>query len=129
MRPFVAHCTVSCVSAAAPLGREGPNGLVLISSVTRIHPYMRESLGDVPLDRIRVPTLIVHHRRDGCTVRRRLDSADPAVRGQARGARDAGGWPPPRGMPSGLGSPHAFLDLENVLIERVTPWIRHAPVR
>jgi hypothetical protein len=45
-------------------GPEGPDGIVLTSSIlvddkTRAVPAM-------PLDRIKVPVLVVHHERDGC---------------------------------------------------------------
>jgi pimeloyl-ACP methyl ester carboxylesterase len=123
---------VSAASAAARLGRDGPDGLVLISSVTRTHPYMRESLGDVTLDGIRVPTLIVHHRLDACETARYEDAS--ALPGRLTRARRVElvtleGGPRSRGLPCGPESPHAFLGIEDVLIERVTSWITQAPVR
>lgn len=52
--------------ATALTGQEGPDGIVLTSSIladnkTRAVPAM-------PLDRIRVPVLVVHHEQDGCRV-------------------------------------------------------------
>jgi hypothetical protein len=123
---------VSAASATARLGRDGPDGLVLISSVTRTHPYMRESLGDVPLSSIRVPVLLVHHRRDACETARYEDAL--VLPGRLTSAKRVElvtleGGPPSQGLPCGPESPHAFLGIEDVLIERVTSWIKQAPVR
>ena len=124
--------TVSAASAAARLGRNGPDGLVLISSVTRTHPYMRESLGDVPLESIRVPILIVHHRHDECETAQYDDAS--ALPRRLVGAKRVelvtlDGGPPPRGLPCGPESPHAFLGIEDALIDRLASWITRTPVR
>ena len=64
--------SLSATSAAANLGRAGPDGIVLTSAVSvepRIsgqrfaHPYWAAKL-----DQIEVPVLIVHHKNDGCDV-------------------------------------------------------------
>jgi pimeloyl-ACP methyl ester carboxylesterase len=62
--------TVSAANAAARLagGPGAPDGLVLSSSVTRASRKERESLDDVKLAAISVPTLIVHHKEDACPV-------------------------------------------------------------
>jgi pimeloyl-ACP methyl ester carboxylesterase len=62
--------TVSAANAAARLagGPGAPDGLVLTSSVTRASRKERESLDDVRLAAIPVPTLIVHHKDDACPV-------------------------------------------------------------
>lgn len=123
--------TVSAANASARLGRHGPDGLVLISSVTRTHPYMRESLRDVPLESIQAPTLIIHHRHDPCettpydqasTLPRRL-----AVARRVEFLALEGGLPS-RGLPCGPQSPHAFLGMEDVLIDRLVSWIKRTPV-
>ena len=124
--------TVSAASVAARLGKDGPDGLVLISSVTRAHPAMRESLANVPLENIRVPTLIVHHRQDPCEITPYDDAA--ALPRRFTGARrvelvTVEGGPPARGLPCGPESPHAFLGMEDVLIARIVSWIARTPVR
>jgi len=124
--------TVSAASVTAWLGNDGPDGLVLISSVTRSHPAMRESLGDVPLERIQAPTLIIHHRRDSCEVTAYEDaSALPQRLTSARRVELVAldGGPPARGLPCGPESPHAFFGMEDVLIDRVASWITRAPAR
>jgi len=54
---------ISAANAAARLGTRGPDGLVLLSTITA---GRHETIADVPLAAITVPTLVVHHRGDGC---------------------------------------------------------------
>lgn len=59
----VSRGTISAANAAARLGARGPDGLVLLSSITG---GKHETLAAVALDRITVPTLLLHHRADAC---------------------------------------------------------------
>ena len=123
--------TVSAANAAARLGKEGPDGLVLISSVTRTHPAMRESLADVPLENIRAPTLIIHHRQDPCEITP-YDHAAVLPR-RFTGTRRVElvtleGGPPSRGLPCGPESPHAFQGIEDILIGHIASWITRTPL-
>ena len=47
-------------------GRDGPDGIVLTSSI--LADRRSRSLPAMPLDRIRVPVLVVHHEKDACPV-------------------------------------------------------------
>src|SRR5262249_32747511 len=58
--------TGSAASVAARLGSGGPDGVVLTSTVTRVGRERIETVGDVKLEEIRVPTLVVHHKNDAC---------------------------------------------------------------
>ena len=58
--------TVSAANAAARLQVGGPGGLVLTSTVTREARQVTETVNDVRLKDIRVPTLVVHHKQDSC---------------------------------------------------------------
>ena len=123
--------TVSAASIAARLGRDGPDGLVLISSVTRTHPAMRESLADVPLESITVPTLIIHHRQDPCEITPYAEASALSRRlGDARRVElvTVEGGPPARGLPCSPDSPHAFFGVEDALIDRLASWIKRTPV-
>ncbi len=124
--------TVSAASVTARLGTEGPDGLILISSVTRTHPAMRESLASVPLESIQVPTLIIHHRQDPCEITPYEDaSALPRRLTNAKRVElvTVEGGPPARGLPCGPESPHAFFGLEEILIDRLASWIKLTPAR
>lgn len=122
--------TVSAANAAARLGRQGPDGLVLISSVTRTHPYMRESLRDVPLEKVQVPTLVIHHRNDPCETTPYDEAAKLPGRLAATKRVEVitlEGGSPRSGLPCGAQSPHAFFGLEDVLIDRLASLIKRTP--
>jgi pimeloyl-ACP methyl ester carboxylesterase len=55
--------TVSAVAAAIALG-DAIAGVVLTSSITA--PYVPQAVQHLPLAKIRVPVLVVHHRKDVC---------------------------------------------------------------
>lgn len=60
--------TVSTANAAARLKEGGPNGLVLTSSITKESRVVTETVNSVRLKDIRVPTLVVHHKKDECVL-------------------------------------------------------------
>ena len=60
--------TVSAANAAARLKKGGPDGLVLTSTVTKETRQVTETVNNVRLKDIRVPTLVVHHKQDSCVV-------------------------------------------------------------
>jgi pimeloyl-ACP methyl ester carboxylesterase len=62
--------TVSAAFVAGLLRQGGPDGVVLTSSITDRSRETTETVLDADLDEIRVPTLIVHHKQDGCVVTR-----------------------------------------------------------
>jgi pimeloyl-ACP methyl ester carboxylesterase len=119
--------TVSAANAAARLGPRGPDGLVLISSVTRTHPSMGESLGGVSLEKVTVPTLVIHHRNDPCeTAPYDAASVLPARLAATRRAEliTLEGGSPPRGLPCSAQSFHGFFGMEDVLMDRLASWIK-----
>ncbi len=60
--------TVSAANAAARLKVGEPDGLVLTSTVMKKTRQATETVSNVRLKDIRVPTLIVHHKHDSCVV-------------------------------------------------------------
>jgi len=61
--------TISATNAAAQLhNAKGPDGIVLTASVTETSNNGADSLHDVDLSKITVPTLVVHHKHDECYV-------------------------------------------------------------
>ena len=105
--------TVSAASAAARLGGNGgPDGLVLTSTVMRQGRERPESVGDVRLKDIRVPTLVVHHRQDTC--RATLYADTPALlRDLASAPRRElltfDGGAPPQSGPCDARAPHGYF--------------------
>jgi len=123
--------TVSAANAAARLGPRGFDGLVLISSVTQTHPSMGESLRDVSLEKVTVPTVVIHHRSDLCeTTPYDAASKLPTRLSATRRAEliTLEGGSPPRGFPCSAESFHGFFGLEDVLIDRLASSIKRTPV-
>jgi len=61
--------TISAANVAARIhGNNGPDGIVLTSSVTKKSNKGFDSLEDIDLSAITVPTYIVHHKDDECKV-------------------------------------------------------------
>lgn len=72
--------TVSAASVAARLKRDGPDGVVLKATVTETHRQSPESVTRVRLGDIRVPALVVHHKRDACRMSPYGGAADTLTR-------------------------------------------------
>ncbi len=119
--------TVSAASAAARLKVGGPDGLVLTSTVTKETRQVTETVNDVRLKDIRVPTLVVHHKQDSCIVtpyelaRSLMGSLTQAPKkelltfeGEEVSVLD----------PCGPMSCHGFLGLDVEVVTAITSWIK-----
>jgi predicted peptidase len=117
--------TISACNAVARSGGRKVAGLILTASVTAGN---RETLDDVALERIKIPTLLVHHRQDTC-------HASPYQGAQALLKRLAGqkemedisGGDPLYSHPCGSLSQHGFLGVESQVVQSIVEWIgRHS---
>jgi pimeloyl-ACP methyl ester carboxylesterase len=121
--------TVSAASAAARLGAgsRGPDGLVLTSTVTREGRERPESVGDVRLGDVRVPTLIVHHRQDACRATPYADM--PSLlrdfkQAPRRELVSFEGGDAPQSGPCEARSAHGYVGLEAEVIAAIVRWIK-----
>ncbi len=120
--------SISAVNGAVRLGglEGGPDGIVLISSVTRRSKKGRITVYQADAEDISVPTLIVHNRDDGCMVTPFSGAEDlleniskaPVKELIAFEGGDDGG-----GNPCKSQTYHGFLGLDAALVEAVTGWI------
>ena len=127
--------TISAANAASRLsGASAPEGLVLTSTITsgggsRQRPWVRQTVFDLPLDAIRVPTLIVGHAADDCA---RTPAADMSrVVGRIGAARKqvvtVTGGPGSKGAADDACSgraPHGFIEQEAQVIDGIGRFIR-----
>ena len=60
--------SLSAAAASTHLKEKGPDGLVLTSSVTSAPVTAAHSVMTAPLQEVKVPVLLVHHKQDGCRV-------------------------------------------------------------
>jgi pimeloyl-ACP methyl ester carboxylesterase len=122
--------TVSGANGAARLTEGGPDGLVLTSTVTRVGRERIETVGDVRLGEIRVPTLVVHHKNDGCRATPYADT--PAlIRDFKQVSRKEllafdGGDPPISG-PCDARAAHGYFGLDAQVVAAIVAWIKATP--
>ncbi len=119
--------TLSAANIAARLGPDGPDGVVLTASLTRRSEVRPTTLADVDLSQVRVPTLIVHHREDGCVttpfadtrvLKARLTQAPEAtIMPIVGGAIESGN--PCRNL-----SHHSFMGQEIDVVDAISTWIK-----
>lgn len=115
--------TISAANAAIRLGQGDLDGIVLTSSVTR----GKFSLSDLPADRIRIPTLLIHNSWDQCdecpfsdakALKDRLANA-PKVE-----FVEISGGDTPKSKPCDALSYHGFLGKEEKVVEAIARWIQ-----
>jgi pimeloyl-ACP methyl ester carboxylesterase len=123
--------TLSAANAAARLAPpKGPDGLVLTSTITQIGgrnaPYGQTSVQSVDLARIKVPSLIVRHREDGCP------STPPGgaegLLGKLKNAPRTelltfAGGDPPRSAACEPLSRHGYLGIESQVVGAIAAWM------
>ena len=123
--------TVSAANGAARLSREsGPDGLVLTSTITRWNKREGESVSDVKLRDIAIPTLVVHHREDACPFTPFADIPG-LVRDLSKAPRREliafeGGAPPQSG-PCEARAAHGYLGLDAQVVKAIADWIKATP--
>jgi pimeloyl-ACP methyl ester carboxylesterase len=109
--------------ATALHGRDGPNGIVLTSTVL-VDPKSRAVLA-MPLERIDVPVLVVHHELDDCRVCSFTDlpALLPALRNAPRKelATYRGGIS--QGDPCEAKAYHGYNGIEVEVVARIGQWI------
>lgn len=123
--------TVSVVNVAARLSEGGPDGIVVTSSIFLIGGAEKTpTVYSADLARIRIPTLVVHHRSDRCPVTpfagtsqfmRSLVNAHPVELIPFEG----GG--PVRGRQCGAFDYHGYPGLEPQVVGAIATWIKAHP--
>ena len=122
--------TVSAANAAARLSAGGPDGIVLSTTVMRQGRERPESIGDVRLKDIRVPTLVVHHRQDACRATPYTDTV--ALMRELAGAPRRvlltfeGGASPQPGPCEGRAA-HGYFGLDAEVVAVIVKWITTRP--
>jgi hypothetical protein len=104
-------------------GNDGPDGIVLTSSILR--DDKGRAVPAMPLEKIRVPVLVVHHEEDGCAL---CPFADvPALMSKLGGAPSSqllafkGGEN--QGDPCEAFAHHGYNGLERDVVQQITAWI------
>ena len=127
--------TISAANASSRLaGASAPEGLVLTSTITsgggsRQRPWVRQTVFDLPLDAIRMPTLIVGHAEDACmrtpaTDMNRIAGRIGATRKQVVTVSGGPGSKASADDACTGRTPHGFLDQEAEVITGIARFIR-----
>lgn len=119
-------------AAQAAVGAKGIDGLVLTSTITRAKPDWKiagshpDGVGSMPLERVKIPTLVVSHRNDGCEITPAADA--PKLTRRLKNARKVevallDGGTPPISAPCEAKSQHGFLGIEAQAVDRIAAFV------
>ncbi|MGB0630919.1 MAG: alpha/beta hydrolase [Alphaproteobacteria bacterium] len=119
--------SISAANGAAHLELPpgGPDGIVLMSSVTETSRDGKATIHDVDLKRIRVPVIVAHHRDDQCYVTPLYGARSLARKLNAKVIEVSGGKDPVSG-PCNAKSQHGFFGVEKTIVREVVPAMRAA---
>jgi pimeloyl-ACP methyl ester carboxylesterase len=124
--------TQSVAFIATQLARSdgGPDGIVLTSTILTDKPPARP-VPDMPLDRIKVPVLIVHHKQDGCQLCAfenlpRLMDKLTAVPSKELFPVEGGRT---QGDPCEAMAYHGFNGTEELVVKKIAEWITRQGAR
>jgi dienelactone hydrolase len=104
-------------------GSEGPDGLVLSSTI--LTDNNGRPVTAMPLDKLRIPVLVVHHEQDGCghcsftDVPRLMEKLSGAPKKQLLTFKNGQN----RGDPCGPFAYHGFNGLEREVVAQIAMWI------
>jgi pimeloyl-ACP methyl ester carboxylesterase len=120
-------------AAAGAMAGRGIDGLVLTSTITRAkagwkiarsHP---NGVASMPLVRIKVPTLILSHRKDGCDITPAADAHKLISRLTAAKPVEVAlldGGSPPKSQPCEAMAQHGFLGVETEAVDKIARFVK-----
>lgn len=119
--------SISAANVASRMhGKAGPDGIVLTSSVTRKSKKNLDSLEDIDLSSITVPTYIVHHKDDECKVTP-YDEAEELMNEltsvKVKEFKGVSGGDTVSNPCKGK-SYHGFLDIEDKVVKLIVDWVK-----
>ncbi len=118
--------TVSVAHLASSLPPGSVDGAVFTASVTEPSGRRSANVYDADIDRIEIPALIVHHKRDDCSVT--PARAVPGFAAKLRNAAKVGtllfdGGDDPKSGPCQAQSAHGFLGIESKVVDGIVGWM------
>ncbi|RAU22685.1 alpha/beta hydrolase [Paramagnetospirillum kuznetsovii] len=119
--------TLSAANAAARLQADGPDGIVLTSSVTEMSRNTAETVLSVDLEAIRVPLLVVNHAADTCAAsppRRGRTILDGAINAPRKELLSFDGGKPRESDACEPFAPHGYFGIEDEVVGAIAQWIK-----
>jgi hypothetical protein len=121
--------SLSAAAASTHLKEKGPDGLVLTSTVTREGRTrsLAHRVYDAPLQEVKVPVLLVHHRDDACYVTPydAMPALAAAFSASSKVALITAQGGSSNGNPCHTGH-HQFLGIEGAVVKDMADWIKAA---
>jgi hypothetical protein len=118
--------TAVAAESAANLGADGPDGVVLTSTVTRSSKRISHSAADANVGKIAVPVLFIHNTNDGCSVSP-ISGVAPLIARFPKGAdvtRIDVTSPVTGNDPCEPFSAHGYLGIEADVANKILAWMR-----
>jgi hypothetical protein len=126
---FLIGTSRGTISAANGAGRIDPSliaGVILTSTVTERSKNKQKPVFDTPLDKIRVPVLVMSHKDDTCYVTPPSDIPRLLRAMSASPRKDSlllSGGKPPKSDPCEAFAAHGFFGIESKAAKSMTDWI------
>lgn len=124
--------SLSAAAASARLQGKGPDGLVLTSTVTKEGRTrgLAHVVSEAPLQDVKVPVLLVHHKDDGCYVTPydAMPGLTAALTASPRVALITAQGGSSNGNPCHAGH-HQFQGIEAAVARDIADWIRATPAK
>lgn len=124
--------SLSAAAAAARLQGKGPDGLVLTATVTREGRTrgLAHVVSDTPLQDVKVPVLLVHHKDDACYVTPYggMPGLTAALSASPKVALITAQGGSNNGNPC-HGGHHQFQGIEAAVAKDIADWVKAAPVK
>jgi hypothetical protein len=122
--------TVVAVDNALALGKDGPDALVLTSTVTVPNLHFTHAVTALQASRLQAPTLFIHNTNDLCKVSRIGDARSVAAADKTATWVEVTSDPVPREDQCGPYAPHGYAGIESDVVRQIVDWIAsHASAR
>jgi hypothetical protein len=130
--------TISAVNAVTKLsGKSAPDGIILTSALmsgqsSARKPWVGQTVFDLPLEKIKIPLLVVGHKEDSCVrspagLMNDIIDRTKGVRQQVVTVTGGPGASGPISAAACEGrSPHGFIKQENEIVEGIARFIRNS---
>lgn len=103
-------------------GPEGPDGIVLTSSILA---GQGRPVQEMPLEKIQIPVLVVHHEEDGCIAcpYSKIDSLMSKLTNSSRKELVSYRGGQSKGDPCEASAYHGFNGIENKVVKKIVDWV------
>jgi hypothetical protein len=118
--------TNSAANGAIRIGRNGVSGLVLTSSMTRTNKNGVQVF-EMPLNDISIPTLVIHHKYDGCRFTPYRDTSRIIKKLHNTSIAELisfEGGIQPISQPCDALSQHGYYGIESKVVNTISSWIK-----